>query len=156
MPTKNVIQTKMQNKKSSQGFSLLEVLIALFVLSIGMLGLAALQTTSYKFNHQSYQRTQATTLLYDIVDRIRANSTGNYTLAATGTAPTAPTDCNTSTCGADDMAKYDLNQWVNGISTNLAGGQGAVATSGALNRFVLTISWVESGVTKSQKLETEI
>lgn len=145
----------MQNKKGSQGFSLLEVLIALFVLSIGLLGLAALQTTSYKFNHQSYQRTQATTLLYDMVDRIRANATGNYTQALTA-GPITATDCTSTSCDANNMATFDLSQWVDGISTNLAGGQGAVATSGALNRFVLTISWVENGVTKSQKLETEI
>ena len=50
-----------------EGFSLIEVLVALFVLSIGLLGLAALQTTGLKFSHQSYERTQAvykrTTLL---------------------------------------------------------------------------------------------
>ena len=156
MLTKNVIQTKMRNKKGSQGFSLLEVLIAMFVLSIGLLGLAALQTTSYKLNHQSYQRTQATTLLYDMVDRIRANATGSYTQTLTAGPITVTTNCSATTCTAKDMAKYDSSQWINGITTNLAGGQGAVATSGALNRFVVTISWVENGVTKSQKLETEI
>ena len=44
----------------SKGFSLLEVMVALLVLSIGLLGLAGLQTFSLKFNHQSYERTQAT------------------------------------------------------------------------------------------------
>lgn len=154
MPTKNVIQTRMQNKKGSQGFSLLEVLIALFVLSIGLLGLAALQTTSYKFNHQSFLRTQATVQTYDIIDRIRSNSTGNYALTATGTAPTAPTDCLTSTCTANDMALFDLNQWVNFINVYLPQGQGAVSVT--TSRYVVTITWVESGITKTQTIETEI
>ncbi len=65
-----------KNKRWNQrqyGFSLLEVLIALLVLSIGLLGLAGLQTLGLKFNMQSYQRTQAALLAYDIVDRMRAN-----------------------------------------------------------------------------------
>ncbi|HLE93281.1 MAG TPA: type IV pilus modification protein PilV, partial [Sulfuricaulis sp.] len=57
-----------------RGFSLIEVLVALLVLSIGLLGLAALQTTSLQYNTGSYFRTQATFLAYDIIDRMRANT----------------------------------------------------------------------------------
>ena len=55
------------------GFSLLEVLIALLVLAIGLLGLATLQTVGLKFNQESYLRSQAVLIAYDIIDRIRSN-----------------------------------------------------------------------------------
>ena len=56
-----------------RGFSLLEVLVALLVLAIGLLGLAALQTRGVKFNHYAYARSQATYLAYEIMDLMRAN-----------------------------------------------------------------------------------
>lgn len=146
---------KIFNKKSKTlGFSLIEVLVALFVLSIGLLGLAALQTTSFRLNNQSFLRTQATVQTYDIIDRIRANDNGAYTLALTGSAPTAPTNCNASTCSANDMASFDLNQWISGIRGSLPQGQGAVSIT--TNRYAVTISWVENGVVKTQTLEAEI
>ncbi|TVQ74653.1 MAG: type IV pilus modification protein PilV, partial [Oceanospirillales bacterium] len=55
------------------GVSLIEILIALVVLSIGLLGMAALQTRTLSLNHSAYQRTQAVNLSYDIVDRMRSN-----------------------------------------------------------------------------------
>ena len=57
------------------GFSLLEVLIALLVLSVGLLGIAGLQTFSLQFNHQSYERTQATVLISEMFEKIAANPT---------------------------------------------------------------------------------
>lgn len=57
----------------ARGLTLVEILVALLVLSIGLLGLAALQTTSLRFNTSAYYRTQATALAYDLSDRMRAN-----------------------------------------------------------------------------------
>ena len=54
-------------------FLLIEVLVALVVLSVGLLGLAALQQNAVRFNHDAYLRSQATVLAYDIADRIRGN-----------------------------------------------------------------------------------
>ncbi|WP_290652055.1 type IV pilus modification protein PilV, partial [Aquisalimonas sp.] len=67
-----------------QGYSLLEILIAVLVLSIGLLGLAGLQTTSLQSNQSAAQVSQATFLAQDMFDRMRANSeearNGNYNL----------------------------------------------------------------------------
>ena len=63
-------------KYRSQGFTLIEVLIAIIVLSIGLLGLAGLQLTSLRNSNSAYTRSQAVILSYDIVDRIRANRVG--------------------------------------------------------------------------------
>ena len=64
------------SRKKQQGFTLLEVLIALLVLSIGLLGLAALQTTGLRSNEMASMRTTSTMLAYDISERMRANSRG--------------------------------------------------------------------------------
>jgi type IV pilus assembly protein PilV len=60
-------------KRAGRGFTLIETLVAVLVLSIGLLGIAALQLTSLQSNSTATQRSQATFLAYDIVDRMRAN-----------------------------------------------------------------------------------
>lgn len=59
--------------KTNTGFTLIEVLIAMLILAVGLLGLAALQTYTLRSNLAAYNYGQATQLLYDISDRIRAN-----------------------------------------------------------------------------------
>lgn len=119
-----------------EGFSLVEVLVALFVLSVGLLGLAALQTTGLKFNHQSYERTQAVLQAYDIIDRMRANKSGSgstinttYSNVTLGAVP-GTTDCATATvppgCDGDQLAEYDIRKWNNTNASLLAEGKGAI------------------------------
>jgi type IV pilus assembly protein PilV len=55
------------------GFTLVEVLVAVLVLAVGLLGLAGLQLASMKSNHSAYRRSQATIAAYDLLDRMRAN-----------------------------------------------------------------------------------
>ncbi len=114
-----------------RGFSLIEVLVALLVLAIGLLGLAGLQTLGLKFNTQSYQRTQAVLNAYDIVDRIRANTSGiaaavydDIDIAAPPSAP--PVDCAAFSCTNLDMAAYDVSQWKTSLAELLTQGKGAV------------------------------
>ncbi|MCS6948044.1 MAG: type IV pilus modification protein PilV, partial [Steroidobacteraceae bacterium] len=59
----------------ARGFTLIEALIAVLVLSIGLLGIAGLQLASLQTNSVAYQRSQATMLAYDLLDRMRANRT---------------------------------------------------------------------------------
>jgi len=65
-----------------RGFTMIEVLVALVVLSIGLLGAAKLQVLAVRYNSQSFLRGQAVVLAYDMADRMRANPTavaaGNY------------------------------------------------------------------------------
>ena len=71
-----------------RGFSLLEVLIAVVVLSIGLLGLASLQATSLRMNQEALMRSQEAHLAYDMIDRMRANRPGF--IAGTYNEPTLP------------------------------------------------------------------
>lgn len=83
------------------GFSLLEMLIALLILSIGLLGVATLQIRGQQFNQVGYLRTQAAFLGYDIMERIRINSDnlpnnfngeeGGYEYPSSGFTNTGPT-----------------------------------------------------------------
>ena len=55
------------------GFALVEVLVAVIVLAIGLLGLAGLHATGFRDNHGAFVRTQATYAVNDLADRMRAN-----------------------------------------------------------------------------------
>jgi type IV pilus assembly protein PilV len=151
--------------QSSRGFSLLEVMIALLVLSIGLLGLAGLQTFSLKFNHQSYERTQATLLIYDIMDRITANPiaarAGNFDNVPAGSMAAtyvALASCQTTGCSTSDLANYDLNSWKLQLETSkvLAQGTGAVTrlNPGDLSGCIydVTVTWVENDITMRQTM----
>jgi type IV pilus assembly protein PilV len=98
--------------KSATGFTLLEVLVALVVLSIGLLGLSGLQTSSLRNNHSAFLRSQATLAITDIMDRIRANSdaanAGDYDIAYDDSA--SETNC-TSGCSPEAVADTDLFEW---------------------------------------------
>jgi type IV pilus assembly protein PilV len=106
----------MPSTPKQRGFTLVEILVAVLVLSIGLLGLAGLQATSLRNSTSAAERTQATFLAYDIIERMRANKdaaeTGGYDTAL-NTAPSGTTNCQTSgaACSAADMAAFDLNQW---------------------------------------------
>jgi len=116
-----------------QGFSLIEVLVALLVLAIGLLGLAALQTTGFKFGHQSYERTQAVLQAYDITDRMRANKSGAgsavntaYDSVALGNLPAVSVDCAAASCTGNQLATYDIRSWNAANANLLAEGKGAI------------------------------
>jgi type IV pilus assembly protein PilV len=158
---------------TQRGFSLIEVLVTILVLSVGLLGLAGLQLQSLKFNQSAYLRSQATLLAYDVLDRLRANEAagGNY-LVAYATAPSGTTNCvgTTANCSASDMATFDINQWkcslgnwdsqavcstTLGISGLLPAGDGLISRNG--NVYTVAIRWADrAGVTEELSMSTEL
>ncbi len=125
---------KLKPHRSFQsGFTLLEVLITLIVLSIGLLGLAGLQVVSLRNSHGAYLRSQAITQSYDIVDRIRANS--DQTAAYLLSNPSAPiTACDTAAgCTAAQMAQHDLYKWNQLNSSVLPQGIGVVCRDSTID-----------------------
>lgn len=138
-----------QTRYRSRGFSLLEMLVALLILSFGLLGIAGLQATSLRNNTAAYQRTQANFLAYDMVDRMRANRTaavdGNYDIALEATP------------AGTSVAALDLIAWKAQLETALTSGDGSVACdANAICTIVVQWNEVSAGGTQEFLLSTEI
>lgn len=118
-----------------RGATLIEVLIAIVVLSIGLLGLAGLQVTSVQSNHSAYYRSQATLLAYDLADRMRANRTAALTSAYEFTFPTS----SSSNAVTGSQAAKDKAEWLNNLALTLPDGTGQVAKSGTL--VIISVRW---------------
>ena len=137
------------------GFSLIEVLISLIILSVGLLGIAALVSESLKSKDSSYYRTQALDYASAIIDRMRANRTqaltGAYDVSYGGTGTgTAPTDyCTTTACTSAQLASADLVEWQHDISNALPGisnsapaaGSVTTTTVGQMTQVNVSIRW---------------
>ncbi|MEP7243215.1 MAG: type IV pilus modification protein PilV [Gammaproteobacteria bacterium] len=115
--------------RRTRGFTLTEALVALLVLSIGLLGVAGLQIASLRASGGSAKRSQATFLAYDIIDRMRANSKAvdQYILAENASPPSGAT-----------LSATDLRSWRANIVDTLPGyltpaGQ-SVQPSGSIRR----------------------
>lgn len=121
----------------SHGFTLLEVLVAMLVLSIGLLGLAGLMAANMRNNHSAYHRSQATWLAYDLIDRIRVNR-ANALLEQYDIAFAAPTSSSTG------IAKIDIDGWKATLARALPVGDGFVDVVPATRAVSVIIRWDDS------------
>ncbi len=155
MPINQVKSTNMGHRLN--GFTLLEVMVALVIFSIGLLGLAGLQSQSLRYNHSAYLQTQATYLAYDILDRMRANKdtaqAGGYNASLNTSGSNHNCNDSTVSCGTTQMAQFDIFEWKNLLSNRLPAGNGSVAQSGDV--FTVTIQWDDPG-TPGDESETQI
>ena len=104
------------NKANQRGFSLLEVLIAVVVVSVGFLATARMQIEGLRSSQNAYFLSQATFMMRDMADRMRANpegiSNGDYRGIETSTTTTWPACMTSQTeCSATDIATADLASW---------------------------------------------
>jgi type IV pilus assembly protein PilV len=124
------------------GFTLIEVLVALVVLSVGLLGLAALQSNAIEFNHDAYLRSQATILAYDIADRIRANRqaavNGDYNSVFATTLPA----CNAAVAGT--VVQQDIDAWRRALVCALPVGNGQIDWNNGTEILTVTVRWDDS------------
>ncbi|MCQ6259945.1 type IV pilus modification protein PilV [Pseudomonas sp. Q11] len=116
------------SKQAQDGMTLIEVLVAVLILGVGLLGAAMVQLNALKYTDSSRMTSQASFIAYDMLDRIRANSSADYTV----TPPSSP-NLNV----ARDQDLYDFK-------TNIVSFGGATATGTvALHQrvYTITISW---------------
>lgn len=122
-----------------QGFSLIEVLITMLIVSIGLLGIAGIIVTNLKNNQGSYARTQASLLVSDIVDRMRANRAA---------AETAPSPYQLASGAAPDaaagVAGADLAQWRSALAAAIPSGTGSVSIDPVTNNVTVVVQWDDS------------
>ena len=148
-----------------RGFTMIEVLVALVVLSIGLLGAAKLQVLAVRYNSQSFLRGQAVVLAYDMADRMRATPTavaaGNYDSAdAANFQAAADNGCSETSaaaavaCTSAELAAHDALEWSNSITALLPGGAGTVCRDsdpadatpcdGLGSVYTIAVNWNES------------
>ncbi len=107
-------------RRPARGVSLIEVLIAMLVLAIGLLGLAALQAQGLRFSNDALVRTQATALASDLLDRMRANRDNAADYAAADLATIfAGADPNARRCASTVSVANDLLCWSEDIKAAL-------------------------------------
>ena len=165
----------MTNKKTfsskQRGIGLIDVMVAIFIFSIGLLAIFALQLTSKQSNYEAIQRSHATDLTYGLFERMRMNSgfvtstsiatpalsyyvNGGTLVMEHGSTLPATADCtNTGTpCSYQQLADWDLVQWQKTLrgeletsSGNNVGGlaqpTACLSGSGISGKYTLTIAW---------------
>lgn len=127
---KQAAASQRTTRKRQGGATLVEILVTVVVISIGLLGVFALQAVSLRNNYSSFLRGQATVLATDIVDRIRANrdNAASYTVAFGGTL------------AATTMHGKDVTEWKNQITTLLPSTSASATADGSV-----TVSTISAG-----------
>lgn len=93
--------------KSQKGAGLVEVVVALILLSIAVLGFVALQVKAVAASNEATNNVQATNIAQDLAERMRMNREG---LTEYENVAAPPTQCATAFCSVDEMAQYDYAQ----------------------------------------------
>ena len=140
-----------QSLRRTRGFTLIEAMVALVVLSVGMLGIAGLYVTTLRSSGGAIYRMQAVNLATDMADRIRANRGANLAYNAAA----ADNNCygaGSVDCAPAAMAANDLFVWQAQVIATLPSGNGVVAVApGAAATdpftYTITITWLGSGET---------
>lgn len=120
----------------SAGFSLIEVLVTLLIMSVSLLGMAMLQGQSARFVSDAAVRSQASALSYDIIDRIRMNPANAN--AYTGGDPGG--DCDTALVSVAN----DLNCWYQALVDTLPEGTGSIMETST--EYLITVSWRDRAI----------
>jgi len=133
---------KINLASSQSGFGLIEALVSLLVISIGLLGVAALQITSLSQAASAQWHSQAAWYTYDMADRIHANRRAmmEYDSIDTNDAPT-DADCMANTCTPAQMADADAADWAE-LVQNLPSGRGVIDATG--NALMVTVMWADN------------
>jgi type IV pilus assembly protein PilV len=149
-------------KTFMRGFSLVEVLVALVIIGVGMLGLAKIEVLAYASTSTASQRSIAALEAASLAAAMHSNrnywsaTPANLSITVAGTTIT-PTDaalsgttkCNVvgTPCGAPALAAYDLLQWVTDLNAALPNPTGTVScptpVSGPVN-CTIQVSWTEN------------
>ena len=130
------------------GISMVESLVALVVISVGMLGIAGLYLSSMQAQRSANLRMQAINLVSDMSDHIRANKRGRTFYVAAATDKGESKKCSEVTCTPEDIAKNDIYTWKRAISEALpanANGQLTFTEAGTPDIVTVLVVWREPG-----------
>ncbi len=139
--------------RNATGVGLIEVLVAVAILAFGMLGIAALQATALRNGQSSLERSQAVTLTYSMLDRMRANvdaaRTGGYDIPKTCVAPAGGT-----------LITNDQRDWIKSLRATLGDSDSTCGeidcTTGGNRICKITVTWDDSRGTNGDVEPPEI
>jgi type IV pilus assembly protein PilV len=149
------VSSAREGARNARGFTLIEVLVALLVMCIGVLGIGKMLMMSARSNDSAYMRSQATALAYTILDSMRANRqaalTGSYVVDV-GTTPAAVSCTAAAPCDSGLQAQNDLNLWKGSLTSALPAGDGSVNTITGTDSFTgadnitatVTVQWLDT------------
>ena len=147
------------------GFSMLELLVALLVTSVGVLGVAGLTTLNAQHRRSAAAHAEAVRLAEDVIERMRANPAGLQagSYAASGDALGA-SDCRAGQCAAAEMAAFDLAQWRCALGASTTdqscrgplNATGTVDTDAAAGSVRVTIQWRDGGEGRTLTVDSEV
>lgn len=142
--------------RSQRGFSLVEVLIALIIMSVGMLGIASLYVQSMQAGRTALFRHSAVTLAGDVADRIRANPTA--VAAYTGVGVNGGCIAGNTNCSNVQMAAQDILLWKQQAVDSLPNGDVTINIDNTVNPPVYTIAvtWDEPGEQQNYSFSTPV
>ena len=144
-----------------RGAGLIEALVAILVLSIGLLGMVGMQTASIKYEQTGWVRSALSFNISSLADRIRANASTDavtYSISSTYAlersaieTPPLPNnylipakDCNTTICTSAELAAYDMLVWRSELNQQLPGAVGFIVPTGAKGidlSYLITVAW---------------
>jgi len=158
----------MRSPIRQHGVSLIEVLVAVMIFSIGLIGLAGLLIMATHSNQAAYLRTQVTFLAQNMADRMSANPMavwdGTYNSTSYPVTSAVPTTCTSAApCTPDELATYDMQMWSTQLTTFLPSASASITCSAANAGFAptsaqygmrppyggtctMSIRWTERGV----------
>ncbi len=128
---------KYRNRQS--GISMIESLISLVVISVGLLGIAAMQITSLKQASSAQFHSQAVWFNYEMTDRILANNGAFDQYVGIDTDNHYEMDCQNNACSPAQMVQADAEQWKNMVSS-LPDGRGVISQTAA-NTLTVSVYW---------------
>ncbi|HEX7046690.1 MAG TPA: type IV pilus modification protein PilV [Gammaproteobacteria bacterium] len=139
--------------RSRSGYSLIEVMIALLILSIGMLGVGGMVLGASKDTRGAFYRTKAVALAWDMAERIRANRTAGIAYAVDQTGDGTDNSCSASStnatplaCTVESLAAHDIFEWKTALvdkERGLPQGMGSIEFNNATSppTYTITVNW---------------
>ena len=151
----------LKDRRNNRGFTMIELLVSVVIMSVGVLGMAGLQMLSMQQNRSALLQGEATQLVNDILDRMRANPGTSYDGVTITDDPDVTDSCIGNTCTEVEMKDFDIAQWlcsINstdetdsstftvcdtfGITGTLPLGRGSVVLTGDI--YAVTVQWSDS------------
>lgn len=135
-----------------QGISLIEVLVALLIASIGLLGIVAIQTNRVQLAHQEIQLSTASILVTEMAERLRANVPGVVAdlYSDIDTSNTFADSASCNPCTEEQIRNRDANEWKAKIAKYLVQGKGTIKED-AVDNFTISITWKNTEGEDSQR-----